>query len=192
MFKRSLLAALLAVSAPFASAEKIEYQIDPTHTMVIASWNHMGFSNPMANFADARGTLVFDAQNPATSSLRVEIPMQSLTSFVPALDAELKGKDYFDVERYPVATFVSREVRALADGRFEVQGELTLRGVSKPLTLHATLNGQGEHPMAKVPAIGFDATAEFKRSDFGIDKYVPVVGDAIHLRITTEAVAAGK
>lgn len=185
--KHGLLAALLAVTSGNAFAEKTEYTIDPTHTMIIASWNHMGFSNPMANFADATGKLVYDSANPAASTVRVEIPMQSLQSFVPALDTELKGKDYFDVAQFPKAVFTSTQVKALGENRLQVQGNLQLRGVTRPVTLNVVLNGQGEHPMKKVPAIGFDAVGSFKRSDFGIDKFVPVVGDEIQLRITVEA-----
>ncbi|PJK11803.1 polyisoprenoid-binding protein [Lysobacteraceae bacterium NML95-0200] len=185
--KHSLFAALLAVASGNAFAEKTEYNIDPTHTMIIASWNHMGFSNPMANFADASGKLVYDSANPAASTVRVEIPMQSLQSFVPALDTELKGKDYFDVAQFPKAVFTSTQVKALGENRLQVQGNLQLRGVTRPVTLNVVLNGQGEHPMKKVPAIGFDAVGSFKRSDFGIDKFVPVVGDEIQLRITVEA-----
>lgn len=187
LIKHTVLAALLAVASGNALAQKTEYNIDPTHTMIIASWNHMGFSNPMANFADASGKLVYDSANPAASTVRVEIPMQSLQSFVPALDTELKGKDYFDVAQFPKAVFTSTQVKALGENRLQVQGNLQLRGVTRPVTLNVVLNGQGEHPMKKVPAIGFDAVGSFKRSDFGIDKFVPVVGDEIQLRITVEA-----
>lgn len=192
LIKHTVLAALLAVASGNALAQKTEYNIDPTHTMIIASWDHMGFSNPMANFADATGKLVYDSANPAASTVHVEIPMQSLTSFVPALDTELKGKDYFDVAQYPKAVFISTQVKALGENRLQVQGNLQLRGVSRPVTLNVVLNGQGEHPMKKVPAIGFDATTHFKRSDFGIDKLVPVIGDEIQLRITVEAHADKK
>ncbi|PJK11415.1 polyisoprenoid-binding protein [Lysobacteraceae bacterium NML120232] len=190
--KHALLTALLAVACGNAFAEKTEYQIDPTHTMVIASWSHMGFSNPMANFADATGKLVYDRENPAASTVQVEIPMQSLTSFVPALDTELKGKDYFNVEQFPKAVFTSTAVKAVGESRLEVQGNLQLRGVTRPVTLNVVLNGQGEHPMKKVPAIGFDATGSFKRSEFGIDKYIPAISDDIQLRITVEAHADKK
>ncbi|RMH93124.1 polyisoprenoid-binding protein [Lysobacter pythonis] len=190
--KRPLLAGLLAAAALPALAEKIEYAIDPTHTMVIASWSHFGYSNPMANFAGATGTLLFDPADPAASSVRVDIPMEALTSFVPKLDDELRGKDYFDVAKYPVARFVSREVKPLGEDRYEVQGELSLRGISRPVTLDVRLNKRGIHPMLGVRAIGFDATAAFNRSSFGIGKYVPMVGDAVQLRITTEAHAEKK
>ncbi|PJK15376.1 polyisoprenoid-binding protein [Lysobacteraceae bacterium NML07-0707] len=192
LVKHGLLAALLSVASGNAWAEKTEYTIDPTHTMIIASWNHMGFSNPMANFADASGKLVYDSANPAASTVRVEIPMQSLQSFVPALDNELKGKDFFDVAQYPKAVFTSREVKSLSGDRLEVLGHLQLRGVTRPVTLNVTLNAQGEHPVKQVPAIGFDATGSFRRSDFGMGQFAPLVSDVVELRITVEAHADKK
>jgi polyisoprenoid-binding protein YceI len=157
--------------------------------MVLASWSHMGFSHPSANFRDASGVLVYDPQAPEKSSVEVTIPIAGLTSFVPALDEHLKGEDFFDAAKYPTATFRSTRVRALGGDRFEVTGDLSLHGVTRPVVLLATLNKQGPHPMGGKPTIGFDATATIKRSEFGIDKYVPAVGDEITLRITTEASA---
>ncbi len=187
--KRLLLASALVVLTLPALAEKRDYAIDPGHTMVLASWSHLGFSNPMANFGGATGTISFDDANPAASSVKVEIPLAQLDSFVPELDTQLKGKDFFDAEKYPTATFASTEVVPRGDNRYEVRGTLTLRGISKPVVLNAVLNKQGLHPMLGKQSIGFDATAAFNRSEFGINKFVPMVGDAVQLRITTEAAA---
>ncbi|MDO4708376.1 MAG: YceI family protein [Pseudomonadota bacterium] len=185
--KKQLVIALLAAASGSAWAEKSEYRIDPTHTMIIASWNHMGFSNPVAGFADITGKLVYDSANPAASTVRVEIPIQSLQSFVPALDNELKGKDFFDVAQYPKAVFTSREVRPMGGNRLEVLGNLQLRGITRPVTLDVVLNEQGEHPVKQVPAIGFDATGSFRRSDFGMGQFARLVSDEVRLRITVEA-----
>jgi polyisoprenoid-binding protein YceI len=189
MLRRLLLAAALAGTLFAAQAQGTRYQIDPTHTMVLASWSHMGFSHPSANFRDASGVLVYDPQAPEKSSVEVTIPIAGLTSFVPALDEHLQGADFFDAAQFPTATFRSTSVRALGDNRFEVTGDLTLRGISKPVVLQATLNKQGPHPMGGAPTIGFDATTTIKRTDFGIDQFVPAVSDEITLRITTEASA---
>lgn len=189
--KRLLLASALFFVSLSAWAQGKDYAIDPEHTMVIASWSHFGFSNPMANFAGATGNIHFDDRNPAASSVRVDIPVAQLTSFVPKLDEELKGKDYFDAGKFPTATFVSNAVRATGKDRYEVHGTLTMRGVTKPMVLNAVLNKRGLQPMLGVQAIGFEATGALKRSDFGISKHVPMVGDVVQLRITTEA-HAGK
>jgi polyisoprenoid-binding protein YceI len=189
MFKRILLASALAAAAFGASAEGVAYKIDPSHTVVLASWSHFGYSNPSANFGQASGTIVYDEAAPEQSTVEVTLPMSGIDSFVPKLDEHLKSPDFFDAEKYPVATFKSTSVRALGAGRLEVTGNLDLHGIGKPVVLDVKLNKLAPHPMGKTPTIGFDASATIKRTEFGIDKYVPMVRDEIALRITTEASA---
>ena len=189
MFKRILLASVLATATFGASAAGVTYKIDPGHTVVLATWNHFGYSNPSANFGGASGAIVYDADAPGQSTVEVTLPMSGIDSFVPKLDEHLKSPDFFDAEKYPVATFKSTAVRALGEGRLEVTGNLDLHGVSKPVVLDVKLNKLAPHPMGKTPTIGFDASATIKRTEFGIDKYVPMVSDEIALRITTEASA---
>lgn len=190
MFKHSLTAALLAVSlaAGAASAASLTYKMDPKHTDVIASWNHFGFSNPVAHFGDVDGHITYDAANVGQSSVKVTIPMSGLESHVPAFNEHLLGEDFFDAAKHPVITFVSTRVEAAGDNKLRVFGDLTLHGVSKRVLLDVTINRIGEHPMAKRPAVGFDAVTTIKRSEFGIGKYVPKVSDEVQIRITTEAV----
>jgi polyisoprenoid-binding protein YceI len=155
--------------------------------VVLASWNHFGYSNPSANFGGATGTIVYDAAAPENSSVEVVLPMAGLDSFVPKLTEHLLTADFFDAAKYPQATFRSTSVKALGEGRLEVTGTLDLHGVQKPVVLEVKLNKVAPHAMGKKEAIGFDATATIKRSDFGINLYVPMVGDEVALRITTEA-----
>lgn len=184
------LAALLGAS--FATqAAPVTYKLDPTHTMVLFSWNHFGFSNPTANLGISAGTLVYDEANPAKSSVEVTLPLANLDTHVSALDEHLKKPDFFDAAKYPVVTFKSTQVEALGGNKFKVTGDLTVHGVTKPVVLDATLNKAGMQPMLKVPAVGFDATGTIKRSDFGVGAYVPNVSDEVQIRITTEA-EAGK
>lgn len=197
MNKRFLPAALLATTlfaafASTASAEGVTYRIDPGHTVVLATWNHFGYSNPSANFGGANGTLVYDAAAPEKSSVEVVLPMSGLDAFVPKLTEHLLAADFFDVAKYPQATFRSTSVKALGEGRLEVTGTLDLHGVQKPVVLDVKLNKAAAHPMTKADAVGFDATATIKRSDFGISMYVPMVSDEIALRITTEAGAEAR
>lgn len=189
LFKRILLASALAAATFGASAACVTYKIDPSHTVVLATWNHFGYSNPSANFGGASGTIVHDADAPEQSTVEVTLPMSGIDSFVPKLDEHLKSPDFFDAEKYPVATFKSTSVRALGEGHLEVTGNLDLHGVSKPVVLDVRLNKAAPHPMGKTPTIGFDASATIQRTEFGIDKYVPMVSDEIALRITTEASA---
>ncbi len=197
MHKRFPAAAVLAASlfaaftAP-AFAEGVAYRIDPGHTVVLATWNHFGYSNPSANFGGASGTLVYDAAAPEKSSVEVVLPMSGLDAFVPKLTEHLRSPDFFDAEKYPQASFRSTSVKALGEGRLEVAGTLDLHGVQKPVVLDVKLNKAAPHPMSKADVIGFDATTTIRRSEFGIDKYVPMVGDEVALRITTEAGAEKK
>ena len=195
MVKRLLLAGLLAsaIAAASVSAAAAEhtYKLDPQHTNVIASWSHFGFSHPSANFGQASGTLVYYPTAPEKSSVEVSLPLSGLDTFVPALDEHLKTAEFFDAGKFPVATFKSRTVEVLDKGKFKVTGVLTIKGVSKPVTLDVTLNNAGVHPMTKQESIGFDATATIKRSDFGMGMYAPAVSDEVSLRITTEGAVAG-
>jgi polyisoprenoid-binding protein YceI len=190
-FKRILLASALAAATFGASAAGVTYKIDPSHTVVLASWSHFGYSNPSANFGGASGTIVYDADAPEQSSVEVSLPMSAIDSFVPKLDEHLRGPDFFDAAKYPVATFRSTSVRVLDDGRLEVSGNLEMHGATRPVVLEVKLNKAAPQPMmGNTPTIGFDASTTIKRSAFGIDKYIPMVSDEIALRITTEASAA--
>ncbi|EIL97652.1 polyisoprenoid-binding protein [Rhodanobacter thiooxydans] len=177
-----LLGAALSVQAA-----PVTYQLDPAHTMVLFSWNHFGYSNPTANLGLGEGTLVFDEQHPANSSVEVKLPLDLLDTHVPALDEHLKKADFLDAAQYPVVTFKSTAVQALGANKFKVSGNLTVHGVTKPVVLDATLNKIGPHPMTKASSVGFDATASIKRSEFGVGAYVPNVSDELAIRITTEA-----
>lgn len=163
------------------------FALDPTHTQVRITWNHAGFSHPGATFDVAEGSLIWDAENPGRSSVTVTIPVDSVDTRVPALDHTFKTQ-YFDAAKYPAITFASTAVERVGSNRYRVKGNLTVRGVTQPVTLEATLNGAGEHPLLHAPAIGFDATATIKRSGFGLDAYIPLVGDEVQIRMTAEAV----
>lgn len=193
MFRRTLLASALVLASASAFAAPQTYTLDASHTDVLFSWNHFGFSNPTGHFGNVDGTLVFDEQDPAASSVQVTLPLDGLDTHVPKLDEHLKKADFLDAAQFPTITFKSTSVKAGATkGHYSVTGDLTVHGVTKSVVLDAKLNKIGEHPMRKVPAIGFDATTSFKRSDFGVGAFVPNVGDEIGVRITTEALAAEK
>ena len=184
-FRYLVLAGLIG-AAVTAQAAPVTYQMDPHHTQVLFSWNHFGYSNPVADFGLGEGTLVFDEQHPAQSSVEVTLPLANLDTHVPALDKHLKEADFFDADKYPTVTFKSTKVQPLGGHKFKVTGDLTVHGVTKPVVLDATLNKVGPHPMTKAQAIGFDATTTLKRADFGVGAYVPNVSDEITIRITTE------
>ena len=189
MIRTAVLALALATSFA-ATAKPVSYKLDPSHTVVLASWSHVGYSHPSANFGQASGTLVYDADDVAKSNVEVTLPLSGLDTFVPKLDEHLRSADFFDAAKYPDITFKSTMVHDLGGGKLQVMGDLTLHGVSKPVTLDASLNKAAFNPMFKADVIGFDATTTIKRSEFGVGAGVPMVGDEIAIRITTEAHAA--
>ncbi|MBJ8506134.1 polyisoprenoid-binding protein [Acinetobacter seifertii] len=182
----------VALASTVTLAAPVDYKIDPTHTATVFSWNHFGFSTPSANFSDIQGVIKVDNAKPANSSVNVTIPLSSVNTNVPALDKEFQQEAWFNAAKYPNITFKSTKVKTKDKKHFKITGDLTVKGVTKPVVLDAVLNKQGEHPMAKVPAIGFNATTSFNRSEFGLGSYVPNVGDKITVNITTEATAAKK
>jgi len=186
--RKTLLVAALFAFAGSAFAAPVTYKIDPNHTNVIASWNHFGFSNPSVNFGHADGTIVYDADKVSASSVQVTLPLTGLNALADQFYDHLTSADWFDATKYPSATFKSTKVEAAGEGKLKVTGDLTVKGVTKPVVLEVKLNKAGEQPMAKRAAVGFDATAKLKRSDFGLGNYVPNVSDEVSLRITTEAI----
>ncbi|MHA3982281.1 UNVERIFIED_CONTAM: yceI [Trichonephila clavipes] len=188
-FKTLSLGLAFALASSVTLAAPVDYKIDPTHTATVFSWNHFGFSTPSANFTDIQGVIKVDNAKPANSSVEVTIPLSSVNTNVAALDKEFQEEAWFNAAKYPNITFKSTKVETKDKKHFKITGDLTVKGVTKPVVLDAVLNKQGEHPMAKVPAIGFNATTSFNRSAFGIGNYVPNVGDKITVNITTEATA---
>jgi polyisoprenoid-binding protein YceI len=186
-FRLPLLALALATLSLPAFAATAPYEIDPRHTQVLFTYSHMGMSHITGRFGDVSGTIALDADKPAASSVNVTIPVDSLSTGVPKLDEHMKSPDMFDAAQFPTATFASTSVKAVGKDHLQVTGNLTLHGVTRPVVLDTTINFAGPHPMNKAPAAGFDATANLKRSDFGIGYGLPNVGDEVQLRITVEA-----
>lgn len=191
MFRKlALAAALAAVSFTAAAADK--YEFDGSHTNVVFSWTHFGLSNPSARFAKVEGEVLLDTADLTKSSVSVTIPVDSLRTDVPKFDEHLRSGDFFDLARFPTATFKSTTVERAGDNKLKVTGDLTIHGVTKSTVLDVTVNKIGDHPMAKKPAAGFDAVTTVKRSDFGMGNYVPNVSDEVKIHITTETLKAGE
>jgi polyisoprenoid-binding protein YceI len=183
---RLAFAAMLAFCGQAASAAT--YTLEPNYTQGVLRWDHLGFSYPSAQFAQGTGTIEFDESDPTRSSIRVTIPMGSLNTGVPDLDERLRSEDFFEVAKFPTATFVSTRVEKGAGmNRFKVTGNLTIRKVTRPVILEVTLLKVGKNARTEVATIGFDARGTLKRSEFGLGKFVPQVGDEIQLLVTTQA-----
>lgn len=184
--KRFLLAMALCLPAATAVAEPLTYKLDPGHTQVLVRWEHFGFSHPSANFGQVDGSLVYDADDIAASSVQVILPLSGLDSFVPKLDTHLRSADFFDAEKFPDITYKSTAAEAAGADRLKVAGDLTIKGITRPVVLDVVLNKAAVKAGRQHPTIGFDATATIKRSDFDVGAYAPNVSDEVTLRITTE------
>ena len=182
-----LLATALLLAPAAASAETASYKIDANHTQVFFTYAHNGMAHLSGRFGDVSGTFDFDAADPTASRIAVTIPIESLSTGVPKLDAHMKSPDMFDAAKYPTATFTSTKVTGAGTNRLQVAGDLTIHGVTRPATFDVTVNYLGPHPRSKAPAAGFDATTTIKRSDFGVDYGAPNVADEVTIRITMEA-----
>ena len=181
-------AALTLLCAPLYATT---YTLEPDYTQGVFRWNHLGFSSPAAQFSQGQGTLEFDPADPTQASVKVTIPLSTLNTGVPDLDDDFRSTDFFDIKKYSSATFTSIRVeRGMAQNQLKVTGNLDLHGVTKPVTLDVTVVKIGTNPRSGLPTIGFDAMTTLKRSEFGLGKYVPQVGDEIELHLTSQAVDA--
>ena len=152
------------------------YTIDPSHTQVAFSVSHMGISPFAGTFSGGSGTLTIDPAKPTAATVSVIIPTASVQTSSAKLTEELNSADWLDTAKFPTATFKSTAVRTMGGGA-EIEGLLTLHGVTKPVTLRARFFGAATNPMSKKPSVGFLGRIAIKRSDFGVTKYVPLVSD---------------
>jgi len=189
MFRRIAITASLALASTSLCATT--YTLEPDYTQGVFRWNHLGFSSPAAQFAQGTGTLEFDAAEPTRSSVSVSVPLSTLNTGVPGLDDDFRSTDFFDTVRFPSATFKSTKVeKGATKDQLAVTGDLNLHGVTKPIKLEVTVVKVGSNPRTHLPTVGFDAITTLKRSDFGLGKYVPQVGDEIQMHIISQAVEA--
>lgn len=178
----------LSASAATLDVPNGRYEIDPRHTQVIFGIRHLGLSTFYGRFGKETGSLNFNPADPKVSTLRVQIDMTVIQTHVDDLDNELKSS-VFHVEKYPTATFVASNIVKTGENTGTVTGDLTLGGVTKPVTLSVTFNGGRDAPIPFDPyRIGFDATGTIKRSDFGLTHNIwsGMVSDDVSLIIECE------
>ncbi len=163
------------------------YKLDSDHGKITWSVDHLGFSTYVGQFVNVQAQLVLDPANPSASTLTATIPLTEVDSNSDGLDAHLQTADFFDTANHPVATFVSRSVTVDAEDPSEavVVGDLTLRGVTRPVTMEVEFNQAGPS-MGGAYRAGFDGEATIRRSDFGIDFALPVLGDEVELHLEGE------
>lgn len=188
ILRLALAASLVLAAAPLYATT---YTIEPDYTQAVFRWSHLGFSNPAAQLSQGQGTLEFDPANPTRAAVNVTIALSSLNTGVPALDEHLRSEDFFEVAKFPTATFRSTKVeQGTGKDRLKVTGELNLHGVTKPVTLDVTVLKIGANPRTQLPTVGFEASTTLKRSDFGLGAFVPQVSDEIRLQLSSQAVEA--
>lgn len=171
-----------------AEVEAGDYALDSSHGRITWKIDHLGFSDYIGQFVNVKAQLKLDPANPANGSLTAEIPIADIAPNDDALKRHLLNADFFDVEKYPTATFRSTRIVVDADDANEadVYGDLTIKGITKEVKLEVEFNQAGA--MRGKYRAGFDAEATIKRSDFGITYGLPALGDEVELHIEGEFV----
>jgi polyisoprenoid-binding protein YceI len=182
------LAALFAaaVSAPALAAPET-YVIDGTHTFARFSYSHFGYSTQVSHFNKTSGKITID-RVAKTGSVDVTIDTTSVDTGYPLFNGHIQGEDFLNTEKYPTSTFKSKKVNFNGDKVASVDGDLTIKGVTKPVTLALSSFQCMPHPIVKKDACGANASAVIKRTEFNAGKYAPYVGDEVTLTIAVEAV----
>lgn len=166
-----------------------DYVVDPAHTTVIFAVDHLGFSTFYGRFNEISGRLSLNTEQPEKSEAAIKIAAASLDTPSDALDEKLKAPAMFDAAAHPDILFQTTRVIRTGEKTADVEGLLTVKGVTKPLTLKASFHGSGTMPLTGAKAAGFDAKATFLRSDFGLNEWKGFVGDEVSLIIAAEFTA---
>ncbi len=176
-----------AVAAAPALAAPETYVVDGNHTFPRFSYNHLGYSIQMSRFDKATGTVTLD-KAAKTAAVDIVIDTKSVNTGSATFNEHIQGEDFLDTAKYSTAAFKSTKVVFDGDKPASIEGNLTLKGVTKPVTLTVTNFKAAPHPMLKKDAIGANATTKVKRTDFNMGKNVPYVGDEVTIDIAIEAV----
>jgi polyisoprenoid-binding protein YceI len=162
------------------------YQIDPVHSSLLFRVKHMDTAYVYGMFTSMKGTVVVDEANPARSSINIEVDANSVYTHNEQRDNHLRSPDFFNTRQFPTITFKSTQVRRINANTVQVRGDLTIRGVTRPITANVTLTGKGKNPQGK-DIIGFETTFTIRRSEFGIRYGLPGLGDEVQVTLSIEA-----
>jgi polyisoprenoid-binding protein YceI len=189
MFRAAFLASCaFALSVASAHAAPVTFVVDGSHTYPRFSYSHLGLSTQLSRFDRTTGTVVLD-QAARTAAVDITIDMTSVDTGYADFNEHIQAEDFLDTARHPTATFKSTRVSFEGDRPVAIEGDLTIKGITRPVTLEVTRFARMEHPLRKKDAIGADASVVVKRSDFNAGKFVPLVGDEVTISIALEAVA---
>lgn len=184
---KSLIFAVLAGAASLPAVAADSYTIDPRHTFPSFELSHQGFSIQRGRFNKTAGKMTLDVAA-KSGSIDVTIDAASIDTGLEELEKHLRGEDFFDAAKYPSLAYKSKSLRFDGDKVVGAEGELTMHGVTRPVSLNIDHWRCAPNPMNKKPTCGANATATIKRSEFGVSKYVPAVGDEVKIAIQVEAV----
>jgi len=171
-----------------AKARAGSYKLDPDHASVLFAVSHFGFSTFRGRFDTLSGSLNFDSENPEKSNVTIEIQTDSLHTGVGKLDALLLADDMFSSGGSPVIQFTSTEINQTSEKTGQIKGIVTVKGISKPVTLEARFIGSGTNPLTRDRTVGFSATTTIQRSAFGLKNWLPFVGDTVDITVDVEFV----
>lgn len=182
--------ALAALAASPALAAPEAYVLDASHSQIVFSYSHLGYSTTTSMFSGFDGQIGFDQEDPANSSVTVSFPVRSMLTGWEARFSDFMSPGFFDAADDEMVSFTSTGIEVTGEGQALITGDLTLNGVTKSVVLDATLNAAGEHPMEKKPWAGFDATTTLLRSDYNVGAFTPFVSDEVAVSISIEAMKA--
>ena len=191
--KSTLLAAGLTATTLFgtaAFAAPEAYVLDPSHSQIVFSYNHLGYSTTTGMFSGFEGKISFDQEDPAASSVEVSFPVSSMLTGWAGRDEHFQSPDFFNAAANADVSFKSTGIEVTGEKTAKITGDLTMNGVTKPVVLDAEMTQIGEHPMAKKPWVGFNATTTVIRSDYNLGMFAPYVGDEVSIAISIEATKA--
>lgn len=179
----------MAEAFDFSALSAGTYTEDNGHAYIQFSYDHQGYSRPVLRWSEFDATVTFDPEALETSTLNVTIPAASIDSMVPAFDEHLKSADFFEVETYPTITFVSTSLDINPDGTGTITGNLTVKDITRPITFDGKINKVGQ-ARSGADMFGISGTGMMKRSDYGVGKYAPFVGDEVELVMEVEFLKA--
>lgn len=182
-----VMAGTASMAATSAVAAPETYIVDGSHTFPSFSYSHFGLSTQISRFNNTTGTLVVD-KAAKTGQVDISIDMTSVDTGFALFDEHIQSEEFFDTATYPTATFKSSNIRFNGDTPIAVDGELTIKGITKPVTLDITHFVTMQHPMLEKDAIGANAQVVIKRTEFNAGKYAPNVGDDVTISVSLEAV----
>lgn len=169
-----------------ASLKAGEYKVDPMHTSILFKVNHLGFSKYVGRFNDFEASLDFSAEKFADARLTARVDMASVDVNSEKFENTLKGASWLDVEKHPYASFQTTSAKLIDENRAIFNGNMTFLGRTSPIQIDIKFNGGGVNLLTSSYTIGFEAHTNFNRSDFGLDKFIPAIGDQIELEIHAE------